>query len=101
MVVTRHPRVETLGYYWSRICAPKGRTTSALIIAQDFSPGWPCVWASDKEVAQDFSPGWPCVQVLGSRQKKGGPSAAFFIAWTSVCVRVPAGGFCADGWILG
>src|SRR5690554_3759192 len=25
MVVTRHPRVETLGYYWSRICAPGGR----------------------------------------------------------------------------
>src|SRR5690554_1999905 len=25
MVVTRHPRVETLGYYWSRICAPCGR----------------------------------------------------------------------------
>src|SRR5690554_2803393 len=79
MVVTRHPRVETLGYYWSRICAPKGRTTSALIIAQDFSPGWPCVQASDKEVAQDFSPGWPCVQVLGSRQKKRRPKGRLFL----------------------
>src|SRR5690554_361275 len=78
MVVTRHPRVETLGYYWSRICAPCGRTTSALIIAQDFSPGWPCVQASDKEVAQDFSPGWPCVQVLGSRQKKRRPFGRLF-----------------------
>src|SRR5690554_1933335 len=61
MVGTRHPRVETLGYYWSRICAPKGRTTSALIIAQGFSPGW------------------PCVQVLGSRQKKRRPKGRLFL----------------------
>src|SRR5690554_2833685 len=67
------------------LTAPKGRSTPALIIAQDFSPGWPCVSAETRRgtgaprpglqsrfltapkgrstpaliIAQDFSPGWP------------------------------------------
>src|SRR5690554_1352832 len=94
MVVTRHPRVETLGYYWSRICAPggrvfvsglksaRGRASIDLVIEISFfdapqarGTGAP----SPRTSAQDFSSGWPCVQVLGSRQKKRRPKGRLFL----------------------